>query len=213
MNLKSHALKAVVGVFVILASPAFAQSAEARDEHREDRIVWHVHQANQQEIKESSLAQQKSQSAAVRDFAKRMLAEHQAAEEQVRAYASSHQIDLDAVGRELQKRNADRLEYKRRSRTVGSATGEWAYTWENTLESWDENQKVLARLSKLDGGTFDREFVQRMIDEHQQVIDRLTIARDRGVSSSLGELINGLLPTLKQHLDMARTVQEQIAKA
>src|SRR5437879_3340109 len=156
MSLKSKALEAAVGVFIVVALPAFAQTDPGS---RDDRIVWHVHQANQEEIEEATLAQQKSQSVAVKEFAKQILADHQAAEEQVRAYASSHQIDLEALGRELQKRNADRLEYERRARTVGSATGEWAYTWENTLPAWDEGQKVLAGLRKLDGRAFDREFV------------------------------------------------------
>jgi len=214
MNLKSRALEAAVGVLVVVVLPAFAQADPGTPDHRrEERIVWRVHQANQEEIQEATLAQQKSQSVAVKEFAKQVLADHQAAEEQVRAYASSRQIDLDAVGRELQKREADRLEYERRSRTVGSATGEWAYTWENTLPAWDEGQKVLARLRKLDGGTFDREFVQHMIDDHGQLVDRLTTAKDRGVSSDLGELIDGLLPTLKRHLDMARTLHDAIAKA
>jgi len=212
MSLKSKALVAAVGVFIVVALPAFAQTGTG-DDRREERIIWRVHQANQEEIQEATLAQQKSQSVAVKDFAKQMLADHQAAEEQVRAYASGHQIDLDAVGRELQRRNADRLEYERRAKTVGSATGEWAYSWENTLPSWDEGQKVLANLRKLDGGAFDREFVQHMIDGHQQLVDRLTNAKDRGVSSDLRALIDGLLPTLKRHLDMARTLQDAIAKA
>jgi putative membrane protein len=210
MSLKSKALEAAVGVFMVVALPAFAQTDPGT---REKSIVWHVHQANQEEIQEATLAQQKSQSVAVKEFANQMLADHQAAEEQVRAYASSHQIDLDALGRELERRNADRLEHERRARTVGSATGEWAYTWENTLPSWDESQKVLARLRKLDGGAFDREFVQHMIDGHRELVDRLTTARDRGVSSDLGEMIDGLLPTLKRHLEMARTLQDAIAKA
>jgi putative membrane protein len=210
MSLKSKALEAAVGVFIVVALPAFAQTDPGT---REERIVWHVHQANEEEIQEATLAQQKSQSVAVKDFAKQMLADHQAAEEQVRAYASSHQIDLDALGRELLRRNADRLELERRARTVGSATGEWAYTWENTLPSWDEGQKTLERLRKLDGGAFDREFVQHMIDGHQQVVDRLTTARDRGVSSDLRALIDGLLPTLKRHLATARSLQDAIAKA
>ena len=213
MNLKSKAWQAAVGVVCLIAVPVFAQSESDRAARHEAHIVWHIHQANQEEIQEATLAQQKSQSAGVKDFAQRMLADHQAAEQQVGGYASSHHIDLDAVRSELQRRNADRLEEERRSRSVGSATGEWSYTWENTLPLFDESQQVLARLRKLDGGAFDREFVQQMIDGHQRLIDRLNVARERGVSSDLAALIDGLLPTVKHHLEMARTLQDAIAKA
>ena len=213
MSLKSKALEAAVGVVCLIAVPVFAQTEADRAARHEEHIVWRIHQANQEEIQEATLAEQKSQSPGVKDFAQRMLADHQAAEQQVRGYASNHHIDLDAVRSELRKRNADRLEEERRSRSVGSATGEWSYTWENTLPPFDDTQQVLARLRKLDGGAFDREFVQQMIDGHQRLIDRLNAARERGVSSDLAALIDGLLPTVKHHLEMARTLQDAIAKA
>jgi len=73
------------------------------------------------------------------------------------------------------QRNDDRLEEERRSKSVGSATGEWAFTWENTLRSADQGEQELAKLKKLDGAAFDREYVREMIAGHQEALDRVKV--------------------------------------
>src|SRR5438105_2117268 len=147
------------------------------------------------------------------DFANQIVTDHQAADERVRSYAGAHDIDLDTLQRRLAKRNEDRLELERRAKALGTATGEWAWTWENAIRSKNTDDQTLETLRTLEGPAFDREFVRAMVDGHQKVIDRLTNVRDRRIDPDLRKLIDDLLPSFKRHLEMAQALQDVVSKA
>ena len=161
----------------------------------------------------ANLAKAKSSSQDVKDFADQMITDHQSADEQLHSYAQAHKIDLDGLRRHLTDVDNQRLEYERESKALGSATGEWAFTWENANVARRENAKTLAGLRSLDGAAFDREFASDMVQGHQRVIDGLVDARDRGIDPGLRNLIDSLLPTVKHHLEMAQALQGVVAKA
>ncbi len=209
MNWKQRALEAAAGV-ILIALPAYPQ---ARQTNRDQRIVLFIHQANLQEIEAGKLAQAKSNSQSVKDFAAQMVTDHQKADDQVRAYAQKHDIDLDTLVQRLAQGREDRVELDRRAKSVGSATGEWAFTSEQVVRSKRDDDRTLERLGTLDGAAFDREFVSAMVDGHQKVIDRLTAVRDRSIDPDLRSLIVDLLPTIKHHLEMAQALQETVSKA
>ena len=205
MNWKQRALEAVAGV-VLIALPAYPQ---ARQSNRDERIVSLIHQADLQEIEAGKLATAKSSSQSVKDFANQIVTDHQAADERVRSYAGAH----DILQRRLAKRNEDRLELERRAKALGTATGEWAWTWENAIRSKNTDDQTLETLRTLEGPAFDREFVRAMVDGHQKVIDRLTNVRDRSIDPDLRKLIDDLLPSFKRHLEMAQALQDVVSKA
>jgi putative membrane protein len=208
MNWKLRALEAAVGV-VLIALPAFAQARQNRNE----KVVSFIHQANLQEIEAAKLAQAKSSSQSVKDFAAQMVTDHQKADDQVRSYAQKHNIDLDTLLQRLRQGRQDQVELDRRAKSVGSATGEWAFTSEQLVRAKSDDDQTLDTLRTLDGAAFDREFVSAMVDGHQKVIDRLTGVRDRSIDPDLRSLIVDLLPSIKHHLEMAQALQETVSKA
>ena len=210
MNWKQRVLEAAAGI-VLIALPVHAQQVGPTD--RDERIVSFIHQANLHEIAAANLAKAKSSSQDVKDFADQMFTDHQSADEQLRSYAQAHKIDLDGLRRHLTDVDNQRLEDERESKALGTATGEWAFTWENANVARRENAKTLARLRSLDGAAFDREFASDMVQGHQRVVDRLVDARDRGIDPDLRKLIDSLLPTVKHHLEMAQALQGVVAKA
>ena len=209
MNWKQRALEAVAGV-VLIALRAYPQ---ARQSNRDERIVSFIHQADLLEIEAGKLATAKSSSQSVKDFANQIVTDHQVADERVRSYAGAHDIDLDTLQHRLAKRNEDRLELERRAKALGTATGEWAWTWENAIRSKNTDDQTLETLRTLEGPAFDREFVRAMVDGHQKVIDRLTNVRDRSIDPDLRKLIDDLLPSFKRHLEMAQALQDVVSKA
>ncbi len=215
MNLKWRALE--TAALILIALPAYAQYVTHQQQvsptPRDERIVSFIHQANLFEIEASKLAQEKSGSQGVKDFATLMISDHQSADELVRAYAQSKGIDLDALRSQLMALDDQRLEDERRSKTLGSATGEWAFTWENANVAKDEDSKTLVRLRKLQGAAFDREYASTMVKGHQHVVDRLADVRDHGLDPALRDLIDQLLPTVRNHLEMAKALKGAVAKA
>jgi putative membrane protein len=211
MNWKHGVLEAAAGM-ILIALPVHAQT-QATPRDRDQRILWFIHQVNLFEIETANLANTKSNSQDVKDFAAHMITDHTAADEQVRAYAQAHDIDLDAVGRHLAAANNDRLENERMSKAVGTATGEWAFTWEQANVVKDDAAKTLDRLRSLSGPAFDREYVSAMVKGHQDAVNRLSDARDRRIDPGVRKLIDSLLPTVKHHLQMAQALQGVVSKA
>jgi putative membrane protein len=209
MNWKQRALEAAAGI-VLIALPVLAQ---VNPTYRDERIVSFIHQANLQDIEAGQLANTRSRSQPVKDYGQQMIADHRSADEQVRSYAEQHNIDLDSLRRHLIAVDDERVEYERRTKAVGSATGEWAYSSENAKVVKDEDDKTLARLRSLDGAAFDREFASDIVKGHQKVVDRLTNVRDRPIDPDLRKLIDTLLPTVNHHLEMARALQAVVSKA
>ena len=64
-----------------------------------------------------------------------MVTDHLRADDQVRSYAQKHNIDLDTLAQRLAEDREDRVEFDRRVKSVGSATGEWAFTSEQLVRS------------------------------------------------------------------------------
>ena len=213
MTWKQKASCAAAGV-LLLALPALSQqTAGASIDRYEAMTLWRIHQANQDEIAMARLAKERSGSKNVQDFANRLIQDHQAAEAQVQTYAKSHKIDLADLGRQLSAMTREQIIEEREARSVGSATGEWAWTWEHALQTADEEKTELGKLRQLKGPAFDREFARAMVDGHQLLIDRLKDARTRAIDSDLKGLIDKLLPTFQQHLDMAKKLQLVVSKA
>ncbi|MFZ2031619.1 MAG: DUF4142 domain-containing protein [Vitreimonas sp.] len=65
-----------------------------------------------------------------------------------------------------------------------------------------------ARLLRLRGRAFDREFVRYMVNDHREDIDKFEEqARDRGQVAQLAERT---LPALRQHLQTAQSLERQL---
>ena len=217
MNWKNALHAAVAALLVSL--PAVSQT---KTPVREERVLAFIHQANVFEIEAAKLALANSSSDAVKSFAEEMVKDHQAADAQLRTYGSAHDIDIDSLSNQLDQVDEDRLENERRDKTVGSATGEWAWTWENTLRKKSDDTNELAKLRNLRDSAFDREYARAMIDGHQNVSNRLRDAEQgrrpgrslaRPISPDLKSLIDGLLPTVQHHLEMAQALEATVAKA
>ena len=102
----------------------------------------------------------------------------------------------------------------------------------------DEHKDAMDTLAKLRGGEFDREFINRMIDDHQHVVndlqgrvdykgstaDRITKGTagsdrntnvvpekaDNHLEAQLNQWAATALPTVQRHLDEARTIKDKL---
>jgi putative membrane protein len=212
MNWKPIAFGAAAGL-VLFALPTHSQTPADPQTDRDSMILLFIHHTDQNEIEMAKLAKDNSSSQKVKSFADQLIKDHKTVDSQVQTYAKDHRIDLDALGRRVSQANQDQLELERRARTVGSATGEWAWTWEHAVRSESAHKTALDKLRKLKGAEFDREFTRAMVEDHQAAIDRLSSARSAASDPGMKNLIDKLLPTFKHHLDMAQKLRELISKA
>lgn len=62
------------------------------------------------------------------------------------------------------------------------------------------------------GTDWDKKWADKMVDDHQKTIDKFERAESRTNDQALKDIVSGALPTLREHLDMAKRLQEKLNK-
>ena len=180
-------------------------------------VLSFLHQANLREIDMAGIAKARSDSQAIHSFADRLIADHKAVDKQVTDFANRRGMNLDAAV-EQTKREVERMWEDRRVKSVGSATGEWAFTAEPNIDpqiahlAMTNFNQSLERLRDFTGSALNREFIRAVLQDQQMVIDRVTNARKRINDAEVAALIDQLLPVYRNHVAVAQRMQERIAK-
>ena len=214
----------LVAALVISALPPGAGRALAQGQTSDpDRalrntiVLSFLHQANLREIDMAGIAKARSDSPAIQSFADRLIADHKAMEKQVMDFANRRGMNLDAAA-EQTKREVQRMWEDRRVKSVGSATGEWAFTAEPNIDpqiahlAMTNFNQSLEKLRNFAGSALNREFIRTVLQDQQMVIDRVTSARKRIDDTEVAALIDQLLPLYRNHVAMAQRMQERIAR-
>jgi putative membrane protein len=76
-----------------------------------------------------------------------------------------------------------------------------------------KHKATVNRLAKLSGEKFDREYMQFMINEHKEDVDKFQREADKAKDPDIKAFAGKELPTLKKHLELARTAGQQIGSA
>lgn len=77
----------------------------------------------------------------------------------------------------------------------------------------DRDHKDLQEdLAKLSGRDFDRKYIDAMVDEHQEAVNELEKKTDSD-NMQVRQWASKTLPTVKQHLERARQIQETLKQA
>jgi putative membrane protein len=87
----------------------------------------------------------------------------------------------------------------------------------------DDHLEKADKLSKLQGSEFDKEYMQMMVDNHQDTVDKLQRRADEnrdgsvspeGSDNTLEAAANQWaaesLPTVRQHLEMAKAIHDKL---
>jgi putative membrane protein len=74
----------------------------------------------------------------------------------------------------------------------------------------DEHQKDVDRLSKLSGAKFDKEYMKEMVEDHQKDVDEFQKQSNNALNSDVKNFASQTLPTLQQHLDMAKSINDNL---
>jgi putative membrane protein len=71
--------------------------------------------------------------------------------------------------------------------------------------------KAHEAMSKLSGEAFDREFASHMVEGHQKAIAMFTEQTKDGGNPDVAELASATLPTLRQHLATAQSIEKSLS--
>ena len=73
-----------------------------------------------------------------------------------------------------------------------------------------EHKSTMEKLTKLSGAEFDREYMEAMVDDHKEDIEKFQTQADKGKDPELKKFASESLPILKKHLELAQSTEKQI---
>jgi putative membrane protein len=126
------------------------------------------------DVKLGQLAQDKGTSDAVKEFGKRMVDDHSAANDKLKSIAQQESVNLPT---NLNKKD----------------------------------QATYDKLSKLSGDAFDRAYARDMVKDHQDDIAAFRQEVSNGQDPQIKSFASGTLPTLQDHLKMAREMMHNVS--
>jgi predicted outer membrane protein len=154
-----------------------------------DRVINKLHHVNQMEIRMGTLAQKNAHSSKVKSYGATLVKDHTKADKLVTAFAKDNQIAFTDSSMETE--------------TDTARSEEHAAKMQAKKEKMD-------RLTNLKGDAFDKEFLTTMAEDHQHVINILEATKGRDADKKLDQLIDKLLPTLRDHQRTAERLSQQV---
>jgi putative membrane protein len=76
----------------------------------------------------------------------------------------------------------------------------------------DAHKDVVDKLSKLKGAEFDREYVNTMVEDHEEAVNAVEEKANENETSDVKQWAAKTLPTLRQHLDRAKQLQQTLER-
>jgi putative membrane protein len=73
-----------------------------------------------------------------------------------------------------------------------------------------KHKSTVDQLSKKSGAEFDREYMKAMVDDHKEDVEKFQREADKGDDADLKKFASEHLPILKEHLELAQTVRQQV---
>jgi putative membrane protein len=77
----------------------------------------------------------------------------------------------------------------------------------------DHDADLSNRLAKLSGAEFDREYMDAMVDNHEKAVNDAEERAEDADNDHVKQWANKTLPTLKQHLELAKQINQGIEKS
>ena len=76
-----------------------------------------------------------------------------------------------------------------------------------------EDEAIRERLDKMQGNTFDRDYIRSQITAHQETVQLFEYEIGSGQKSQLKTFASKTLPVLMEHLEMAQTIEARLSGA
>ncbi len=145
-------------------------------------VLSTMHQVNQLEMRLGRMAEEQGASTEVRRYGDRLYRDHRFGDGKVTSLAASQDLALLPP---------EQLPAAPELMAVGQAA---------------------QKLEQESGPTFDRAFLQVMIQSHQEATGLLRDALGRLPDGQVHALVSKLLPILEQHLELARAIRNEAAE-
>lgn len=143
------------------------------------------HHVNQMEIELGKAAQKQGGSQAVKQYGKMLVNDHQANDKKLEALAKKDRQKIPTFKPET----------------------------DTAKQEMQDAKQTAQQLKKMKGADFDRQFLQTMIDQHEQVLAGIDNDIAQANNDQIADLLRDTKPVLQKHADRAREIQQNKAQA
>jgi putative membrane protein len=180
------------------------------------------------EVELGRLATQKAMSDEVKQFGQRMVDDHSKANDELMQLASSkgimmnHSMGSDSTAASgTDSKMSDSNTQSSGSNTQASGSDNRA-SGSNTMSSQGSNasgddakmmkkhQEMVNKLSALSGAEFDRKYMEEMVKDHEKDVAAFQRESTSGSDADLKAWAAKTLPTLREHLQLARDTEAKV---
>lgn len=77
----------------------------------------------------------------------------------------------------------------------------------------DKSMKVYNKLAEKSGTDFDKAYIDQMVDDHKDVLDKFKKEADNGKEARLKQWASEKIPALQHHLELAESAKETVKNA
>jgi len=197
-------------------------SMNSAKENKDHMFLRKAAQDNVNEVHVAKMAEDRSSSQAVKDFARKLVTDHTNTAQQVASLAQTEGITVATLdntggsdgtsGGTAAKSTTDQsgTNQSGSSSSANSSTGSTSATSSSSMNS-NGNSHMMGKLANLTGADFDRQFVKMQVRDHEKDIKEFEkAANDSKMSSEVRNLAQQTLPTLREHLQMAKSLENQV---
>mgnify|MGYP005811138427 CR=1 FL=1 len=178
--------------------------------NRDEEFLKKAARGDVKEVHMARMAADRSTNQAVKDFARRLETDHTKAAQQVASIAQGKGLTVAAVdsGGSSTGSAARSTEESGTTSSSGASTSGSA----STPASAGRGYGHMGKLGNLSGEQFDREFVKKQVADHQKDIKEYERAsNDSRLSSDVRNMAQQTLPTLREHLQTAKSLEGQLS--
>ena len=158
------------------ASAAGAPGSAAAPVFTPAELVGTLHRLNQMEIEAGQMAQRRGRTEAMKHYGATLQHDHATADEHLKAYARAHHLDLDTAP------------------PLGIGT------------ELSQARHELDNLQDLGGASFDREFAELMVQDHDKAIQMVDHASKQVTDPRLKAMLGEVEPNLREHKQIAQNL-------
>ena len=153
------------------------------------------------EVELGQLAVSKASNADVKQFAQRMVDDHGKANTELMQLAQNKGITLPTSTSMSSTTDPD---------TTAAATTQSDKMKAKDHKMMTDQQKTMDKLSKLSGADFDKAYMSDMVKDHEKDVAMFEKEASKGKDTDVKAWAAAKLPTLKEHLQMARDTAAKV---
>ena len=163
------------------------------------KFVMEAAHGGMMEVELGRLAAQKGASDDVKQFGQRMLDDHSKTNEELMQLAKTKGITLPSPGDQAMMNVAHQ-----------GAGKENQGPMDKHHQEMMKHQKIMSKLTSLSGAEFDRAYMEIMVKDHKKDVAAFEKEAANGGDADLKRWAAEKLPTLRDHLQQARTIEAAV---